>query len=206
MADTPFPPLKREPLLEEERPSANPNVRLIIGARIKFALGQPTGLHRHPISTLGVVTAGSFILQLEGEAARLLKAGDGFFEPAGHTILKFDNASTTESPKSSASILRTRRSARRSRCSLAAWTASWETVAAAFEGPKATPTRLFLNADLGGEQTRVGAARFGDGALRAWVFVAAPWRGDAQPHKLTAHFARAERRNTFGARGGGPAQ
>ena len=96
MADTPFPPLKREPLLEEELPSANPTVRLIKGARIKFAPGQPTGLHRHPISTLGVVTAGSFILQLEGEAARLLKAGDGFFEPAGHTILKVDNASTTE--------------------------------------------------------------------------------------------------------------
>jgi hypothetical protein len=50
MADTPFPPLKREPLMEEELPSANPAVRLIKGARIKFAPGQPTGLHRHPIS------------------------------------------------------------------------------------------------------------------------------------------------------------
>jgi hypothetical protein len=29
MADTRFPPLKREPLLEEELPSANPNVRLV---------------------------------------------------------------------------------------------------------------------------------------------------------------------------------
>jgi quercetin dioxygenase-like cupin family protein len=60
MADTPFPPLKREPLLEEELPAANPTVRLIKGARIKFAPGQPTGLHRHPISTVGVVAAGSF--------------------------------------------------------------------------------------------------------------------------------------------------
>ena len=63
-----FPPLKREPLLEEELPAANPTVRLIKGARIKFAAGQPTGLHRHPISTVGVVTAGSFHLQLEGQA------------------------------------------------------------------------------------------------------------------------------------------
>jgi len=47
MADTLFPPLKREPLLEEELPAANPTVRLIKGARIKFAPGQPTGLHRH---------------------------------------------------------------------------------------------------------------------------------------------------------------
>ena len=96
MADTRFPPLKREPLLEEELPAANPAVRLIKAARIRFALGQPTGLHRHPISTVGVVTAGSFILQLEGKPARLLKTGDSFFEPAGHTILRFDDASTTE--------------------------------------------------------------------------------------------------------------
>ena len=82
MADTQFPPLKREPLLEEELPAANPTVRLIKGARIKFASGQPTGLHRHPISTVGVVTAGSFNLQLEGQAGsasqnrrQLLRAG-----------------------------------------------------------------------------------------------------------------------------------
>ena len=109
MADAHFPPLKREPLLEKELPAANPTVRLIKGARIKFAPGQPTGLHRHPISTVGAVTAGRkalsvsgnqsdiqlFNLQLEGEPVQLLKTGDSFFEPAGHTILKFDNASAT---------------------------------------------------------------------------------------------------------------
>jgi quercetin dioxygenase-like cupin family protein len=86
MVDTPFPPLKREALLEEELPAANPTVRLIKGARIKFAPGQPTGLHRHPVSTVGVVTAGSFHLQLDGKPVQLLKTGDSFFEPAGHTI------------------------------------------------------------------------------------------------------------------------
>jgi quercetin dioxygenase-like cupin family protein len=96
MADTPFPPLKRESVLEEELPSANPAVRLVKGARIRFAPGQPTGLHRHPVSTVGVVTAGSFNFQPEGKPVRLLKTGDGFFEPAGHTIFKFDNASTIE--------------------------------------------------------------------------------------------------------------
>ena len=45
---------------------------------------------------MGVVTAGSFNFQPEGKAARVLETGDGFFEPAGHTILKFDNASTSE--------------------------------------------------------------------------------------------------------------
>ena len=96
MADARFPALKREPLLEEELPAANPAVHVIKSARIKFAPGQPTGLHRHPVSTVGVVTAGSFNFQPEGKPVQLLKTGDGFFEPAGHTILKFDNASTSE--------------------------------------------------------------------------------------------------------------
>jgi len=59
MGDARFRALKREPLLEEKLPTANPSVRLIKGARIKFAPGQPTGLHRHPVSTVGVATAGS---------------------------------------------------------------------------------------------------------------------------------------------------
>ena len=96
MPDTRFPSLKREPLLEEELPAANPAVRLVKGARIRFAPGQPTGLHRHPVSTVGVVTAGSFNFHEEGKPARLLKTGDSFFEPAGRTIVKFDNASATE--------------------------------------------------------------------------------------------------------------
>lgn len=96
MNDTRFPKLEREPLLAEELPPANPPVRLVKGARIRFAPGQPTGLHRHPVSTCGVVTQGSFIFQIEGEAPRRLEMGDGFFEPACRTILRFDNASGSE--------------------------------------------------------------------------------------------------------------
>jgi quercetin dioxygenase-like cupin family protein len=88
--------LRREPVLEHLLPPVNPPVRLVKGARIRFAPGQPTGLHRHPISTCGVVTKGSFILQVEGEAEQHLKTGDGFFEPAGATIRRFDNASPSE--------------------------------------------------------------------------------------------------------------
>jgi quercetin dioxygenase-like cupin family protein len=91
-----FPSLTREPVLEQPLPEANPPVRLVRGARIRFAPGQPTGLHRHPMSTVGVVTKGSFRFQQEGEVLRLLETGATFFEPAGHTILKFDNASSTE--------------------------------------------------------------------------------------------------------------
>jgi quercetin dioxygenase-like cupin family protein len=88
-----FPPLKREPLLDAQVPAENPPLKLVRGAHIQFAPGQPTGLHRHPVSVVGIVTEGSFVFQPEGESVRTLEAGDAFFEPAGRTILKFDNAS-----------------------------------------------------------------------------------------------------------------
>ena len=91
-----FPPLQRVPVLEEAIPSTNPPVKLVRGARIRFAPRQPTGLHRHPISVAGVVTAGSFIFKRDGEAEKIIKTGDSFFEPAGVTTERFDNASSTE--------------------------------------------------------------------------------------------------------------
>ena len=91
-----FPPLQREPILDAPIPAANPPIKLIHGARIRFAPGQPTGLHLHPVSTVGVVTEGSFLFQPEGEAVKTLKVGDSFFEPAGKTIVRFDNASSSK--------------------------------------------------------------------------------------------------------------
>jgi quercetin dioxygenase-like cupin family protein len=91
-----FARLERQPIFEEALPPGNPPVRLIKGARIRFAPGQPTGLHRHPVSTVGVVTLGSFIYQREGEEPKVLQRGDGFFEPANCTMLHFDNASSSE--------------------------------------------------------------------------------------------------------------
>ena len=91
-----FPPLQRVPILEEAIPSTNPAIKLVRGARIRFAPRQTTGLHRHPISVAGVVTAGSFIFKREGEPEKIIKAGDSFFEPAGVTTERFDNASSTE--------------------------------------------------------------------------------------------------------------
>ncbi len=91
-----FPPLQRVPVLEEAIPSTNPVVRMVRGARVRFAPRQPTGLHRHPISVVGVVTAGSFVFKREGEAEKVIKTGDSFFEPAGVTIERFDNSSSIE--------------------------------------------------------------------------------------------------------------
>src|SRR5579863_1399713 len=91
-----FPALQRVPVLEEAIPSANPPVKLVRGARIRFAPRQTTGLHRHPISVTGVVTAGSFVFKREGEPEKIIKTGDAFFEPAGVITEKFDNTSSTE--------------------------------------------------------------------------------------------------------------
>jgi quercetin dioxygenase-like cupin family protein len=91
-----FPPLQRVPVLEEAIPSTNPAIKIVRGARIRFAPRQTTGLHRHPISVAGVVTAGSFVFKREGEAEKIIKTGDSFFEAAGVTTERFDNSSSTE--------------------------------------------------------------------------------------------------------------
>ncbi len=96
MSDTKYTKLEREPLLEATLPETNPPVTKVKGARIRFSPGQPTGLHQHPMSTIGLVTVGSFTFQLEGEELRTLHTGECFFEPAGRTMLHFDNASATE--------------------------------------------------------------------------------------------------------------
>jgi quercetin dioxygenase-like cupin family protein len=64
--------------------------------RIEFVPGQATGLHAHPCPVVGYIVAGSVLFQVDGEPARILRAGDAFFEPANHKMLHFDNASPAE--------------------------------------------------------------------------------------------------------------
>jgi quercetin dioxygenase-like cupin family protein len=90
-----YPALRREAVLDQPLPAGSPVPRIVKGARIRFAAGQPTGLHLHPVSTVGVVTQGSFIVQIEGQPAKTLHTGDPFFEPAQAHMLRFDNASQT---------------------------------------------------------------------------------------------------------------
>jgi quercetin dioxygenase-like cupin family protein len=58
--------------------------------------GQATGRHFHPGGVAGYLRSGRVVFQREGHPAQELVAGSGFFEPAGETILRFDNTSTTE--------------------------------------------------------------------------------------------------------------
>jgi quercetin dioxygenase-like cupin family protein len=60
---------------------------------VTMAEGQAAPRHLHPCPVVGYVVSGSILFQVEGEAARILKAGDAFYEPRNKTILHFDNAS-----------------------------------------------------------------------------------------------------------------
>jgi quercetin dioxygenase-like cupin family protein len=58
--------------------------------------GQKGAYHNHPCPVVGHVVSGSILFQLEGDSAKVLKAGEAFYEPAGTPIVHFDNASETE--------------------------------------------------------------------------------------------------------------
>ncbi|MBP2471594.1 quercetin dioxygenase-like cupin family protein [Crossiella equi] len=55
--------------------------------RITFAPGDPGAPpHRHPGPIFGYVTRGEIFFELEGQAPRVLKAGDAVWEPGGDVI------------------------------------------------------------------------------------------------------------------------
>lgn len=58
--------------------------------RIQMAPNLAGGLHLHPCPVVGMITEGSVYFQVEGEAARVLNAGDAFFEPANVRVPHFD--------------------------------------------------------------------------------------------------------------------
>jgi quercetin dioxygenase-like cupin family protein len=72
---------------------------------INFNPLQKTGRHQHPVPVVGYIVYGTVIFQVEGQPARLLHAGDAFYEPANQPIARFDNASDKEPLKFMASYL-----------------------------------------------------------------------------------------------------
>lgn len=75
-----------------QRSVSHVDVREII-----FAPEQKTGLHLHPCPVLGYIAEGTALFQKDdGSEVQTLAAGSAFYEPAGTTILRFDNASSTE--------------------------------------------------------------------------------------------------------------
>jgi len=55
--------------------------------RVTLSPGDPGAPpHRHPGPLFGYVTEGEILFELEGQEARVLKAGDPLFEPGGDVI------------------------------------------------------------------------------------------------------------------------
>lgn len=93
-ASAPKPDVERHSILDVILASKRP-VAKVEASTVRVGPGQASGRHMHPHPVVGVVSEGSFILQVEGETAMTLKPGEGFYEPAETTILRFDNASST---------------------------------------------------------------------------------------------------------------
>ncbi|MGY2733551.1 cupin domain-containing protein [Sphingomonas sp. UYP23] len=87
------PNVQRHSILDVTPPAARVLTK-VEASTVRFGPGQASGRHMHPHPVVGLVSEGTFILQIEGQAAVTLKQGDGFYEPADVTILRFDNASS----------------------------------------------------------------------------------------------------------------
>jgi len=57
--------------------------RHVVQALAEFIPGGAAGRHTHPGEEFGYIVEGTLELQIEGQPARTLKAGEAFFVPAG---------------------------------------------------------------------------------------------------------------------------
>lgn len=78
-APTPPPGIKRTIL---QRSDIGNNMELVLGLA-EISPGSSTGPHTHFGTETGMVIEGSSSLEIEGEAPRLIKAGDSYLVPAG---------------------------------------------------------------------------------------------------------------------------
>ncbi len=74
------PGLKRTEL--QDRDLSIPG-RHVVQARVEFDPGAGVGRHTHPGEEISVVLEGSLLLEVDGQPARTVKAGEAFFIPAG---------------------------------------------------------------------------------------------------------------------------
>ncbi len=65
--------------------------REAVTARAEIPMGGTTGRHTHPGEEISYVADGAITLEVEGAPAKIFKAGDVFFVPAG----KIHNATTS---------------------------------------------------------------------------------------------------------------
>lgn len=87
--------IRRKPLLTAVLEPAKRTQHVEV-KQIDFRPGQETGVHTHPCPVICYVARGTAIVEVEGEPARRVSAGEAVLEPANRKMLRFDNASDSE--------------------------------------------------------------------------------------------------------------
>jgi quercetin dioxygenase-like cupin family protein len=79
-------------ILERHDQSRAPRTEIVIGTAALPA-GSTIGFHTHPGDEAGYVLRGTLILKVKGQADRILKPGDSFFNPRGsiHSVVALSN-------------------------------------------------------------------------------------------------------------------
>ncbi|WP_250031062.1 cupin domain-containing protein [Paractinoplanes maris] len=74
-------------VLQEAQPPFIPEGAHAMTIVVEYPPGDPGAPpHRHPGPAFGVVLEGEMLFELEGEAPRVVKAGEAFWEPGGDVI------------------------------------------------------------------------------------------------------------------------
>ncbi|RKT83494.1 Cupin domain-containing protein [Saccharopolyspora antimicrobica] len=74
-------------VLQEAEPPFIPSSAHVMTVVIEFPPGDPgTPPHRHSGPAFGYVLDGEMVFELEGEPARVVRAGEAFWEPGGDVI------------------------------------------------------------------------------------------------------------------------
>ncbi|MEU6401423.1 cupin domain-containing protein [Streptomyces sp. NPDC046985] len=86
-------------VIHEAAPPAFPEGAHVCTARVEFPPGDPgTPPHRHSGPVFGYVLEGEMLFELEGEPARVIRAGEAFWEPGGDVIHYSDANHRTDTP------------------------------------------------------------------------------------------------------------
>ncbi|MEV0055138.1 cupin domain-containing protein [Saccharopolyspora shandongensis] len=74
-------------VVQEAQPPFIPEGAHVTTIVVEFPPGDPgTPPHRHPGPAFGYVLDGEMVFELEGEPARVVRAGEAFWEPGGDVI------------------------------------------------------------------------------------------------------------------------
>jgi quercetin dioxygenase-like cupin family protein len=93
VSDSDTPKLSRKLIEQADIPGSDEELRLFT---VEIAPGYSVPAHRHPVAGLCYMIEGAAETQYEGEAAKVVRAGESFQDEAGTTHSVFRNVSPTD--------------------------------------------------------------------------------------------------------------